>query len=538
MRKYFTAALVADALSLGPHWIYDQEKLERMYPAGVRSFTDPVSNYHTNRVAGEQTHFGDQMILLKGSLKKRGGFDETGWQEEWIEGMTGYDGYMDGATKETLAAGGVSPSGSNDLSGASRLAPILDLDLPVEDAVAAARAQTGFTHGDIGVSDAAEFFVRSTYALREGETMYKAFLYAAEEGSYEELDVAGHLKKVRGVLGEDFRKVGTDLGLTCHLPEAFPLALFFALRDGADFESAVSDNGLCGGDSAARAMLFAVLFEARDGDVAEKWVPELKYDGKQRPTVKSGANPVEIPGIQGKLSGILEMPEGEVRGFALFAHCFTCGKDFQAGARVSRGLAKRGIATLRIDFAGIGASEGAFSDSSFLTNVADLMTAAEWLKEQHSAPVLLVGHSLGGAAVLSASLKIPSVRAVATIGAPADPSHVTHLLGDALETLKSAGAAAVTLAGRSFDIGARFFDDLDGHDHQADLAQLRDVDVLIMHAPEDATVGIENAGQIFSALMHPKSFVSLAGADHLLTDAKDAEYAAGLIAQWASRVVG
>ena len=211
------------------------------------------------------------------------------------------------------------------------MAPILDLGLPLEEAVAAVRAQTGLSHGDVGVSDAAEFFTRAAYALKEGETMYKAFLFAAEEGRYEALDVAGHLKSVREVLGQEFTKVGRDLGLTCHLQEGFPLTLFFALRDGADFAGAVSDNALAGGDNSARAMLLAVLFAARDGDVGGALFGELKSISDGKPKVSAGRNKVEFEGGQGILAGVLEMPEGEVLGYALFAHCFTCGKDFHTG---------------------------------------------------------------------------------------------------------------------------------------------------------------------------------------------------------------
>ncbi|MGJ8633507.1 MAG: alpha/beta fold hydrolase [Luteolibacter sp.] len=537
MKIFYRAALVADALSLGPHWVYNQGKLARVYPEGVRIFTDPQSAYHPKRKAGEFTHFGDQMVLLEGSIEKQGGFDAEGWKADWMEGMRGYDGYVDGATRETLAAEGLVASGSDDLSGASRLAPILDLGLSVDDAVAAARAQTGLTHGDLGVSDAAEFFVRAVYALKEGETLYKAFLFAAEEGSYEGLDVAGHLAAVREVLGENFLKVGTNLGLTCHLSEAFPLTLFFALRDGADFESAMSDNGLAGGDTSARAMLLAVLFAARDGDVGGGLFGELKNFSEGKVSVTAGGNKVEFEGGQGTLAGVLEMPKGEVLGYALFAHCFTCGKDFMPGARITRGLAEHGIATLRIDFSGLGKSGGKFADSSFVTNLGDLLVAAKWLEENFEAPRLLMGHSLGGAAVLAAAGEIPSVKAVATVGAPFEPVNVERLLGDSVKEIEEEGEAEVKLAGRSFVIGKRFLDDLRGYSQLEVLERLRGVDVLIMHAPDDDTVALENAGKIYSALKHPKSFVSLARADHLLTKPGDDEYVVGLVAQWAGRAL-
>ena len=537
MKLFYRAALVADALSLGSHWVYNQAKLARVYPEGVKEFTDPQSNYHPNRKAGELTHFGDQMVLLERSMQSRGGFDAEGWKADWLEGMSGYDGYVDGATRETIAADGLVASGSNDLSGASRLAPILDLELPLEEAVAAARAQTELTHGDAGVSDAAEFFVRAVYALKDGETMYKAFIFAAEEGEYAELDVAMHLSKVRELLADDFLRVATDLGLTCHLPEAFPLTLFFALREGADFETAVSDNALAGGDTSARAMFLAVLFAARDGKAGQNLTKELKLFSGKNTSVKAGSNPIEIEGLQGVLAGVLEVPEGNVKGFALFAHCFTCGKDFAPGVRITRGLAERGIATLRIDFSGLGKSEGEFGDSSFVTNLEDLISAAKWLEEKFDAPKLLVGHSLGGAAVLATAGKIPSVKAVATVGAPFEPKHVEGLLEGAVGEIEEKGKAEVNLAGRKFMFGKRFLEDLRNFSQEEVLEGLRGVDVMIMHAPDDETVGLENAGRIFSALKHPKSFVSLARADHLLTRPGDAEYVAGLIAQWAGRAL-
>ncbi|MFD2256792.1 alpha/beta fold hydrolase [Luteolibacter algae] len=537
MKRYFSAALVADALSLGPHWVYNQEKLGRIYPEGIHQFTDPQSSYHPNRRAGELTHFGDQMVLLEKSIQDAGGFDTKAWKSGWLQGMADYDGYIDGATKQTLAAEGLSPSESNDLSGASRLAPILDQSISLQEAIDAARAQTGLTHGDLGVSDAAEFFVRAVYQLREGATIYQSFLAAAEEGSYAELDVASHLMTVREVLNDDFLKVSTDIGLTCHLPEAFPLTLFFALREGATFESSISDNGMAGGDTSARAMLLAVLFAARDGDVGAGFVDGLRGFGNRGIVVKPGSNHVDLEGSRGNLSGVLEMPEESPIAFALFAHCFTCGKDFMPGAKISRGLAKCGIATLRIDFSGVGKSGGDFRDTSFVTNLDDLKVAGQWLSEHFETPKLLVGHSLGGAAVLAAAGEFSSVKAVATIGAPFDPTHIRNLLGDAVAEIETSGSSEVVLAGRKFTIGKRFIRDLHDHNQEDVLNKLRDTEVLIMHAPSDDTVALENAGKIYSALKHPKSFVSLSGADHLLTNPGDAEYVAGLISHWAQRAM-
>ena len=254
-----------------------------------------------------------------------------------------------------------------------------------------------------------------------------------------------------------------------------------------------------------------------------------------RPITASGSHPVEIPGGNGTLAGVLELPEGEPKGFALFAHCFTCGKDFQPQKRITRALARQGIATLRFDFGGVGASEGRFAETSFLTNLDDLMAGAAWLEGHHRAPELLVGHSLGGAAVLAVAGKLPQVRAVATIGAPADPAHVTHLFAEHRETILERGEAEVDLAGRRFRIGRKFIDDMEAFNHKNLLQKLRGIDVLILHSPLDKVVSINHAAENFALLKHPKSFISLAGADHLLLDPADADYVASLIEVWAQR---
>jgi alpha/beta superfamily hydrolase len=253
-------------------------------------------------------------------------------------------------------------------------------------------------------------------------------------------------------------------------------------------------------------------------------------------TLAPGSNPVEIPGSRAALAGVLEMPEGgEPKAFALFAHCFTCGKDFLPQKRITRALARSGIATLRFDFGGLGASEGQFAETSFLTNLDDSMAGAAWLEQHYRAPELLVGHSLGGAAVLAVAGKVPGVRAVATIGAPADPAHVTGLFPDQKATILSEGEADVKLAGRSFRVGRKFIEDLESFNHKSLLQGLRGIDVLILHSPLDQVVSIENAAENFALLKHPKSFISLAGADHLLLDAGAADYVAALIEVWARR---
>ena len=235
-----------------------------------------------------------------------------------------------------------------------------------------------------------------------------------------------------------------------------------------------------------------------------------------------------------KLAARLDMPEGPPLATALFAHCFTCGKDITAARRIAGRLAAMGIAVLRFDFTGLGHSGGEFANTSFTSNVEDLVMAAHHLDDRGMAPSLLIGHSLGGAAVLKAAGEIESVKAVATIGAPFDPGHVTHNFGDALERISSDGKAEVDLAGRTFTIGKGFVDDVTAAELSPAIGKLRSA-LLLLHAPLDATVGIENATQIFMAARHPKSFVTLDNADHLVSKPEDAEYAAEVIAAWARR---
>jgi uncharacterized OsmC-like protein/pimeloyl-ACP methyl ester carboxylesterase len=239
-------------------------------------------------------------------------------------------------------------------------------------------------------------------------------------------------------------------------------------------------------------------------------------------------------GVQ--LAAALELPQGDPVAYALFAHCFTCGKDVLAAKRIAVALSMKGIAVLRFDFTGLGSSEGDFANSTFSSNVADLVRAAAHLRGTRSAPAILIGHSLGGAAILAAAAKIPEARAVVTIAAPSDPSHVTGLFRDRLEDIRKDGKAEVSLAGRAFTIKREFLDDVAEHNLMADIAKLHKA-LLVMHAPTDDTVGIENATRIFVAARHPKSFVSLAGADHLLSQKRDSTYVADVIAAWATRYI-
>ena len=239
---------------------------------------------------------------------------------------------------------------------------------------------------------------------------------------------------------------------------------------------------------------------------------------------------------QETLAGLLETPNAEnsFAECAIFAHCFTCGKDIAAASRITRALAKRGIAVLRFDFTGLGNSDGDFSNTNFSSNVDDLLAAAIALEQQYKAPSLLVGHSLGGAAVLSAAKKIPSIKAVATIGASATAQHVSHLFASADQELHEQGNAKVKIGIKEFTIKKQLVDDLDEHTSTDFLNSLK-LPLLVMHSPLDTIVSINEASKIYQAAAHPKSFISLDKADHLLSKKVDAEYAATTLAAWASR---
>lgn len=236
-----------------------------------------------------------------------------------------------------------------------------------------------------------------------------------------------------------------------------------------------------------------------------------------------------------RLSARIDLPEGKNPiAYALFAHCFTCSKNIKAISHISRALTSEGIAVLRFDFTGLGESEGDFADTNFSSNVDDLVVAADFLAAHYRAPEILIGHSLGGAAVLQAAAKIPSAVAVVTIAAPADPGHVARALGDSRAVIEHRGEASVDLADRTFKIKKQFLDDLASVRMQETITNLNRA-LLILHSPLDTVVGIENAAKIFQTARHPKSFVSLDRADHLLMDKKDSLYAGAIIAAWVLR---
>ena len=243
---------------------------------------------------------------------------------------------------------------------------------------------------------------------------------------------------------------------------------------------------------------------------------------------------IKFPGSQGELDARLDLPSGTPRDYALFAHCFTCSKDTVAASRVSRALAARGIAVLRFDFTGLGGSDGEFANTNFSSNTEDLIRAVEFLRQHARAPGILIGHSLGGAAVLSAAGQISECKAVVTIGAPSDPDHVRHLFVDSIDEIESRGEKEVLLAGRKFVVRKQFLDDISEQKLSQKIHRLNRA-LLVMHSPQDDTVDIDHARAIYQAALHPKSFVSLDGADHLLTNKDDAEYVAQVVSAWVSR---
>jgi len=239
-----------------------------------------------------------------------------------------------------------------------------------------------------------------------------------------------------------------------------------------------------------------------------------------------------------RLSARIDLPASrDPVACALFAHCFTCSKNIKAISNISRSLTRQEIAVLRFDFTGLGESEGDFANTNFSSNVDDLVRAAEFMADQYRAPKILIGHSLGGAAVLQAAGQIPSAVAVITIAAPADPRHVSRALGDSKDIIEQRGEATVDLSGRPFKIKKQFLDDLASVRMQETIRNLKSA-LLILHSPIDDVVGIENAAKIFQTARHPKSFISLDNADHLLMDKRDSVYAGSIIATWAMRYLG
>lgn len=251
-----------------------------------------------------------------------------------------------------------------------------------------------------------------------------------------------------------------------------------------------------------------------------------------------GFQKIKFTNAEGQqLSARLDLPDNQSpEAYAIFAHCFTCNKNLTAVRTISKALTSNGFGVLRFDFTGLGESEGDFADTNFSSNVEDLIAASAYLEQEFEAPKLLIGHSLGGAAVIFAANTLPSVLAVTTIGAPSSPHHVQHLIKSNLEEIKASGLAKVMIGGRSFSIKKQFLDDINSKNLATTVKHFKKA-LLVMHSPQDKTVGIKNASEIYSAAMHPKSFISLNGADHLLSNKEDSFYVGNLIASWVTRYI-
>ena len=245
---------------------------------------------------------------------------------------------------------------------------------------------------------------------------------------------------------------------------------------------------------------------------------------------------INFPGHQGEsLAGLIELPDHEPKAIALFAHCFTCGKDIVAASRIARHMVSRGFGVMRFDFTGLGSSDGDFANTNFTSNVEDLLQAADYLRTHYAAPEVLIGHSLGGTAVLNVAARVPESLGVVTIGSPADAQHVSQQFATSLKEIEEHGEADVKLGGRSFRIRKQFVDDI--RNTSVESIHGTKKAYLIMHAPMDDVVSIKEAEKIYQAAAHPKSFVSLDDADHLLSNRTDAEYVADVIASWSSRFI-
>lgn len=257
--NYTNLAIKADALCLGPHWIYDQDQLTQAYPTGVHAPSDPLSPYHPNRKAGQNTHIGDQVRFLAKSIAEAGTYDIGHWKKTWLTEMTNYDGYIDGACKTVLSSGAETPSGSNEFAVVARIAPILDLGLSVDEAVVQAQSQAHLTHAGDQIPEVIEFFVRVIYRIKGGVSAKEALTSESDSASYPKLSPATSLKAAELADAENFRAVANKFGQACSLESAFPLTMYFALHHGTDAAQCLSKNALAGGDNTARAMVLSML---------------------------------------------------------------------------------------------------------------------------------------------------------------------------------------------------------------------------------------------------------------------------------------
>ena len=590
-------SFMGDAIALGPHWDYNAGRIARVF-GHINGYTDPPADgYHPGKRAGDFTHYGDQMLVLLRSMTQRGNhFNLAGFYGDWRAMWKDYGGFVDKATKQTLENmsngqdAGQCGSDSNDLSGASRMAPILALaqaDTPLSQLITDVGAQTAMTHGDIEVIESSAYFATVTHRVLQGAPPQVALSETADE-EFAGLPAREWLDAALALLEEDSVTALGKLGLTCHAQDAFQSTVYIIAKYADNFTGALIENTMAGGDSAARGMLVGMVLGAAHGTevIPKPWIKRLRAgkeilelvgaappkkklkkqkteEGRKSgppplpevppPAIPASPPPLPVAGSPTKqapssrveflnrkgqtLVGSLEKPgDSAPEAYAIFAHCFTCSKDIAAASRISRGLARRGIAVLRFDFTGLGNSEGDFANTNFSSNVTDLVAAADFLRDMHSAPEILIGHSLGGAAVLAAALQIPETNGVITIGAPADPAHVENLFSESLSAISSEGKAQVELGGRTFTIERQFLDDIRASGQSEIIAKLG-ASLLVMHSPEDNTVAIENGLRIFEAASYPKSFVSLEGADHLLTRHEDSEYVAELISAWSAKVI-
>lgn len=551
-------SFVGDAFSLGPHWDYNPSRIKRKH-GRITDYISPESNrYHSSKKTGDFTHYGDQTLILLESISERKRFDSADFFEKWRRLFSDYDGYIDGATSDTLKNFSKNKSkesvgsSSNDMAGAGRIAPLFAVydKGQADDLYWAARMQTALTHNEATVVDAAEYFTRTVLEIMACNSIVNALEEAAAH-VYAHLPAREWLEKARGLVEEDSVEAVKALGQDCHMPHIFPATLLLLLKYTNDFKTCLIENVMAGGDSAARGQILGMVLGAAHGleAIPKRWIEGLQAHSKIESYLENLEAPITMAESDRRkthkttfvnseglnLNARLEIPQGKPRAYALFAHCFTCSKDVAAASRISRALSERGIAVLRFDFTGLGNSDGDFANTDFSSNIQDLIAAADHLHRNYEAPTLLIGHSLGGAAVLAAGLEIPGIKGVVTIAAPSDPLHVTHLFKNKIPEIEGKGFVEVNLAGRSFTIKKRFLDDVREQKLLERLALSRQA-FLIMHSPVDKTVSVDHARNIFEAVKHPKSFVSLYPADHMLSKKDDSMFVAEIVSAWATRI--
>ncbi len=556
LKALLLGSFIGDALSMGSLWIYNPKMIERKF-GRVTDYNLPEANkYHPTKKSGDFTHYGDQTLVLLESVAKQRAFDSSDFSTRWQQLFSNYEGYVDGATKDTLdlLSSGISPekagSSSNDLAGASRIAPILIAyaQKDFNEVQSVVEEQTAMTHNDPQVIETATFFARVVFRIFEGIGVEAAIEYAALF-DYNHLPAEEWLELAINHLELDSVSALQKLGQDCHIDHAFPATLYLLLKYGDSFETANIENIMAGGDSAARGLIIGMVLGSKYGleSIPEKWITGLNafttidnyfktlFPENEVTQSKVEGGKVSFLNSDGiELDARLEQPSEPPKAIALFVHCFTCSKEIAAATRISRALAGKGFAVLRFDFTGLGNSDGDFANTNFSSNIQDLVSAADFLRDNIAAPTLLIGHSLGGTAVIAAGSQIPEVKGIVTIGAPSDPSHISHLFKSNLEKIETEGEATVLLAGREFRVKKQFLEDLDNQSVLKSLSESRP-NLLVMHAPGDQTVSIDHARHIYDAAKHPKSFISLDDADHLLTRKKDSTFVAEMIAAWSTR---